>query len=138
VINDQQHGGQAAAAPHSTAVRVALWRALHVQVDARPHVIEDEIGLQLAAPNADWRQRPDTNAGAIRGYRAAIVGRARLIEDLDRPVAIESRLAGPIVGELRSRIEIRLTFAERKAVEQRAAASGLNSNRGSWRWSARN
>ena len=37
-------------APDSTAVRVALWRAMHVQVDAAPHVFEDEIGLQLAAP----------------------------------------------------------------------------------------
>jgi hypothetical protein len=33
------------AAPDSTAVRVALWRAIHVQVDAPPHVLDDEIGL---------------------------------------------------------------------------------------------
>ena len=33
----------------SSAVRVALWRAMHVQVDAPPHVLDDEIGLQLAA-----------------------------------------------------------------------------------------
>jgi methyltransferase (TIGR00027 family) len=69
-------------APDSTAVRVALWRALHVQVDTPPHVLEDEIGLQLIAPNQDWRQRPDMDPQAIRGYRAAIVGRARFIEDL--------------------------------------------------------
>jgi hypothetical protein len=37
-----------APAPDSTAVRVALWRALHVQVDPPPHVLEDEIGLRLA------------------------------------------------------------------------------------------
>ncbi|CAB3768372.1 class I SAM-dependent methyltransferase [Paraburkholderia humisilvae] len=73
---------QRTAAPDSTAVRVALWRALHVEVDAQPHVIEDEVGLQLAAPDADWRQRPDMTAAATSGYRAAIVGRARLIEDL--------------------------------------------------------
>src|SRR5215470_7589613 len=36
--------------PDSTAVRVALWRALHVQVDPPPHVLEDEIGLRLVAP----------------------------------------------------------------------------------------
>lgn len=47
----------------------------------------------------------------------------------DRPVVIEFGLAQPIVGESRSRIEIRLTIAERKAVEHRAAAAGLNSNR---------
>jgi hypothetical protein len=35
--------------PDNTAVRVALWRALHLQVDAPPHIFEDELGLQLAA-----------------------------------------------------------------------------------------
>ena len=29
------------AAPDGTAVRVALWRALHVEVDPPPHVLED-------------------------------------------------------------------------------------------------
>ena len=38
------------AGPDSTAVRVALWRAMHVQVDPPPHVLEDEIGLKLAGP----------------------------------------------------------------------------------------
>ncbi len=33
--------------PDSTAVRTALGRALHVQVDAKPHIIEDEIGLLI-------------------------------------------------------------------------------------------
>ena len=41
--------------PDSTAVRVALWRAMHVEVDAAPHVLEDVVGLQLAAPDANWR-----------------------------------------------------------------------------------
>jgi hypothetical protein len=40
----------AKAAADSTEVRVALWRALHVQVDPPPHVLEDKIGLKLAAP----------------------------------------------------------------------------------------
>jgi hypothetical protein len=48
-----------AMAPDSTAVRVALWQALHVQIDSPPHVLEDEIGLQLAAPDEGWRRRPD-------------------------------------------------------------------------------
>jgi methyltransferase (TIGR00027 family) len=69
-------------APDSTAVRVALWRAMHVQVDPPPHVLEDEIGLRLAAPDNDWRQRPDMEPQATRGYRAGIVARARFIEDL--------------------------------------------------------
>ena len=47
------------AAPDNTAVRVALWRALHVQVDPLPHVFEDEVGLKLAVPDDGWRSRPD-------------------------------------------------------------------------------
>ncbi|MGZ4682801.1 MAG: class I SAM-dependent methyltransferase [Acidimicrobiales bacterium] len=75
-------------APDSTAVRVALWRAMHVQVDPAPHVLEDLVGLQLAAPNADWRDRPDMHPIGTRGFRAAIVARARFIEDLvDEQVA---------------------------------------------------
>lgn len=68
--------------PDSTAVRVALWRAMHVQIDSKPHVLEDEIGLQLASPDPNWRQRPDMHPHGTSGYRASIVGRARLIEDL--------------------------------------------------------
>ena len=69
-------------APDSTAVRTALWRAMHVQVDAPPHVFEDEIGLKLAAPDEGWRDRPDMHPERTRRFRAAIVARARFIEDL--------------------------------------------------------
>ena len=68
--------------PDSTAVRTALWRALHVEVDAPPHVIDDRIGLQLAAPDPDWRRRPDMNEYATPGVRASIVARARFVDDL--------------------------------------------------------
>lgn len=67
--------------PDSTAVRVALWRALHVQVDPPPHVLEDEVGLKLAAPDDGWRSRPDMSP-FTRLFRASIVARARFIEDL--------------------------------------------------------
>ena len=70
------------AAPDSTAVRVALWRALHVEVDPPPHVLDDEIGLQLAAPDGAWRRRPDMDPQFTRPFRASIVARARFIEDL--------------------------------------------------------
>src|SRR5438128_2230827 len=70
------------AAPDSTAVRVALWRALHVQVDPPPHVLEDEIGLRLADPDEGWRQRPDMDPHATSQFRASILARARFIEDL--------------------------------------------------------
>jgi len=33
----------------STAVRVALWRALHVQVDSPPHVLDDERRPEVAS-----------------------------------------------------------------------------------------
>jgi methyltransferase (TIGR00027 family) len=68
--------------PDSTAVRTALWRALHLEIDAPPHILEDRVGLQLAAPDPDWRQRPDMNEYATPGVRASIVSRARFIEDL--------------------------------------------------------
>src|SRR5215813_9043405 len=67
--------------PDSTAVRVALWRALHTEVDAPPHVFEDEVGLKLAAPDEGWRDRPDMSP-FTRPFRASIVARARFIEDL--------------------------------------------------------
>jgi methyltransferase (TIGR00027 family) len=68
--------------PDTTAVRVALWRAMHVQVDPPPHVLEDRIGLQLAAPDDDWRRRPDMDPHGTSAYRAGVVARARFIEDL--------------------------------------------------------
>ena len=68
--------------PDSTAVRVALWRAMHVQDDPPPHVLEDEIGLQLAAPDDGWRARSDMDPVGTSGFRAAIVARARFIEEL--------------------------------------------------------
>jgi methyltransferase (TIGR00027 family) len=70
------------AAPDSTAVRVALWRAMHVQVDPPPHVLADEIGLRLAAPDDGWRSRPDMDPHATSQFRASIVARARCVEDL--------------------------------------------------------
>ena len=69
-------------AAEGTAVRVALWRAMHVQVDPPPHVLEDEVGLQLAAPDDDWRRRPDMDPDGTRWFRAGIVARARFVEDL--------------------------------------------------------
>ena len=69
-------------AAESTAARVALWRAVHVQVDPPPHVLEDEIGLKLVAPGEGWRSRPDMDPQFTRLFRASIVARARFIEDL--------------------------------------------------------
>ena len=68
--------------PDSTAVRVALWRAIHVQVDPPPHVLEDEIGLGWPRPEDGWRERPDMNPEGTARFRAAIVSRACFVEDL--------------------------------------------------------
>src|SRR5881397_2826118 len=80
-------GDRETAAPDTTAVRVALWRAMHVQVDPPPHVFEDEIGLKLAAPDEAWRSRPDMSP-FTRPFRASILARARFIEDLVAEQAI--------------------------------------------------
>ncbi|KVF68641.1 methyltransferase [Burkholderia sp. FL-7-2-10-S1-D7] len=69
-------------APDSTAERVALWRALHVELDAPPHVLADEVGLRLLAPAPGWHQRGDMDPRFTQPFRASIVARARFIEDL--------------------------------------------------------
>jgi methyltransferase (TIGR00027 family) len=68
--------------PDNTAVRTALWRALHVQIDPLPHIFEDEIGLKLIAPKDGWQQRPDMHPEFTKRLRASMVARARFIEDL--------------------------------------------------------
>jgi methyltransferase (TIGR00027 family) len=69
------------AEPDNTAVRTALWRALHVKLDSPPHVFEDEVGLKLVAPDDTWRSRQDMSP-FTRPFRASIVARARFVEDL--------------------------------------------------------
>ncbi|KVT16695.1 methyltransferase [Burkholderia sp. MSMB1459WGS] len=68
--------------PDSTAERVALWRALHVELDEPPHVLADEVGLRLLAPPPGWQRRGDMDQRFTRPFRASIVARARFIEDL--------------------------------------------------------
>ncbi len=72
----------ASSAPDSTAVRVALWRALHVELDDPPHVLDDTVGLRLADPDPDWRSRGDMHPDGTRPFRASIVARARFLDDL--------------------------------------------------------
>jgi methyltransferase (TIGR00027 family) len=81
-VTDDQTAADSQTAPDSTAVRVALWRAMHVQVDPPPHVLDDQVGLELVAPDDQWRQRPDMDPVFTSGFRASIVARARFIEDL--------------------------------------------------------
>jgi len=75
-------GAEPTPGPESTAVRVALWRAMHVQIDPPPHVFEDVIGLQLAAPDEGWKRRPDMDPDGTKFFRASIIARARFLDDL--------------------------------------------------------
>lgn len=70
------------AEPDNTAVRTALWRALHVLADDPPHVLDDTLGLRLADPGPDWRQRGDMHVQGLARTRAGIVARTRFVEDL--------------------------------------------------------
>lgn len=68
-------------APEHTAVRTALWRALHVLLDQKPSVLADEIGALLVGED-NWRSRQDMAPDFSKSMRASIVGRARFFEDL--------------------------------------------------------
>lgn len=85
------------AVPDNTAVRVALWRALHVLADPAPHVLKDEIGLSLVAPAHDWQSRPDM-AAFTRPFRASILARARFVEDLVMERAAAAALQYVVLG----------------------------------------
>lgn len=67
--------------PNNTALRTALWRALHLEVDPPPHVFVDEVGVKLVASDDGWRDRPDMSP-FTRPFRASVVARARFIDDL--------------------------------------------------------
>ncbi|MFN8025014.1 MAG: class I SAM-dependent methyltransferase [Acidimicrobiia bacterium] len=67
--------------PDSSAVRTALWRALHVEYDAPP-LLDDTIGLALADPADGWRDRGDMHPMGTRSYRVGIAARTRFVEDL--------------------------------------------------------
>lgn len=75
------HADKMSIAPEHTAVRVALWRALHIAIDAKPHVLADDIGRKLVGEEK-WRERQDMNPEFSKPMRASVVGRARFIEDL--------------------------------------------------------
>ena len=68
-------------APDRSSFGSAALRAMHVQIDPPPHVLEDELGLQLI-PEA-YRHVPPSMEPHVSGrLRASIVARTRYIEDL--------------------------------------------------------
>lgn len=68
-------------APEHTAVRVALWRALHHLIDDSPYVMIDALGEKLVN-DPKWRERADMEPNFSKQMRASVTGRARYIEDL--------------------------------------------------------
>lgn len=95
--------------PDNTAIRTALWRALHVLVDPPPHVFEDTVALEMVGPDADWRQRGDMHPQGTGAGRASIVSRARFIEDLIEEQASRDVSQYVLLGAGLD------TFAQRKA-----------------------
>lgn len=67
--------------PDHTAVRTALWRALHLKLDEQPFVFEDSLGEKLVNEE-NWTARQDMHPNFSKPMRASIVGRARFVEDL--------------------------------------------------------
>jgi methyltransferase (TIGR00027 family) len=82
--------------PDATAVITALWRAAHLRLDPPPHILDDDIGLRLVrdtdaiatylgpeatvGPDA-WLRHPFMGA-TFRRWRASMVARSRLVEDI--------------------------------------------------------
>jgi hypothetical protein len=92
-------------------------------------VVRERLCVELGAVRLRWDEwcaRRGLTAG--EGVRQLIVTAIR--DDADgEPDSIMPDLPRPVVGEPRSRIEIRLTGVELKAVDERAAALGLSGNR---------
>ncbi|KWC49797.1 plasmid stabilization protein [Burkholderia ubonensis] len=92
-------------------------------------IVRERLCVELGAIRLrwdDWCARRGLTAG--EGVRQLIAIAIR--DDMNgESCTIISGLPRPIVGEPRSRIEVRLTAAELSAVEQRAAALGLSGNR---------
>ncbi len=92
-------------------------------------VVRERLCVELGSVRLrwdDWCMRRGLTAG--EGVRQLIVAAIR--DDADgRSGAIDPGLARSVVGEPRSRIEIRLTVVELDAVARRASALGLSGNR---------
>src|SRR5262245_20200025 len=102
--------------PNSTAVTTALWRAAHPRLDAPPHALEGDIGLRLgrdtdalatylgpeagSEPDA-WLRHPAMGK-KFRRWRASMVARARLVEDIVAEQVDRGRDQYVILGATRS------------------------------------
>lgn len=68
--------------PDRSSIGSAYFRAMHVRVDAPPHVFEDTLGLALADSEGTLTPPPGMTPEVMARLRASIVARARFIEDL--------------------------------------------------------
>ncbi|MBN3778740.1 plasmid stabilization protein [Burkholderia sp. Ac-20345] len=92
-------------------------------------VVRERLCVELGAVRLRWddwcARRGLTTGEGVRQLIATAIG-----DDANGESGTTMwRLPRPVVGEPRHRIEIRLTGAELNAVERRAAAMGLRSNR---------
>lgn len=75
----------------------------------------------------DWCARRGLTAG--EGARQLIMAAIHDDDGDAQSAAVMRDLISPVVGEPRTRIEIRLTASELAAIDERARASGLSGNR---------
>jgi hypothetical protein len=86
---------------------------MHLQGDPPPHVLEDELGLKLVAPDEGWRRRLDMDPETTKYFRASTVARAHAC----RPILL--RQAGWFV----STQKYRRTAGRNDLIEPRRGAS---------------
>lgn len=82
--------------PDNTAIRTALLRAMNSIVDQQLHIIHNDIGLKLMAPENDWLDRPDLKFTA--SLRASVVLRTHFSEDFFKQKFSEEHCQLVIIG----------------------------------------
>jgi hypothetical protein len=55
--------------PDHTAVKVALWRALHVELDSKPYVFEDKVGLKRDKVTSWFRQQEKNSCWRLHNIK---------------------------------------------------------------------
>src|SRR5712671_159182 len=117
--------------PDSTAVRVALWRALHVKVDSPPHMFEDEVGVKLAARGVGQYVILGAGLDTFAQRRPEVASRL-IVFEIDRPGAQEWKRQRLVELGLGVPSFLRLVPVDFESGDnwfERLAASGFDSRR---------